>query len=291
MEVPASAEHRLLRHGAYGLYLTGLETAARYLFDVPATWPKLAIDRVVGTPAIREGASTLTDDWAEFGFLDRTDRVGHARIDRDPLGARFTSPDVFDDDAMIHPGLSLIAAIASRWLGRDAFHAGAFLTKAGAWAVIGGREVGKSTTLGHLAAKGLGIVADDVLIIEDGHALAGPRCIDLREGAASWLGHGADSVVTIGQRRRWRTHVPAVPPAVPLRGWILPAWGDGVELESVAVIHRLPLLYANLALTQIPRYPERLLRLAALPFFTLRRPRRWETMDEAAATLLDRLNS
>lgn len=285
-------ERRPERRGAYGLCLTGLETASRYLVDVPGTWPQLAIDRVVGTPTrIGEGTSTLADDWAEFRFLDRTDRVGHARIDRDPLAARFTSPGGLDDDATIHPGLSLIAAIANRWLGRDAFHAGAFLTGAGAWAVLGAREAGKSTTLGHLAAKGLGIVADDVLIVEDGQALAGPRCIDLREGAASWLGQGADSVLTIGQRRRWRTHVPSVPPAVPLQGWILPTWGDRVELESVAAVRRLPLLYANLALTQIPRHPERLLRLAALPFLVFRRPRRWETMDEAAATLLDRLNS
>ncbi len=288
---PTAVERRLRRRGAYGLCLTGLETASRYLVDVPVTWPELAIDRVAGAPAICEGTGTLTDDWAEFGFLDRTDRVGHARIDRDPLAARFTSPAGFNDDAMIHPGLSLIAAVANRWLGRDAFHAGAFLTEGGAWAVMGAKEAGKSTTLGHLAAKGFGIVADDVLIIEDGQALAGPRCVDLREGAASWLGQEADSVVTIGRRRRWRTHVPPVPPAVHLLGWLLPTWGDRVELESVPAIHRLPLLYGNLALTQIPRHPERLLRLAALPFLVFQRPRRWETMDQAAASLLDKLSS
>ncbi|MGH3870104.1 MAG: hypothetical protein ACRDSR_01095 [Pseudonocardiaceae bacterium] len=291
MEVPAAVSPRPRRRGAYGLHLTGLETASRYLVDVPPTCPTLAIDRIVGAAAIGKATSTLTDDWAEFGFLDRTDRVGHARINRDPLSARFTSPAGFDDDAMIHPGLSLIAAVANRWLGRDAFHAGAFVTEAGAWAVMGAREAGKSTTLGHLTAKGLGLVTDDVLIVEDGQALAGPRCIDLRESAASWLGQGADNVLTIGQRRRWRTHVPPVPHTVPLQGWILPTWGDRVELESVAAVRRLPLLYANLALTQIPRQPEQLLRLAALPFLVFRRPRRWETMDEAATALLDRLNN
>ena len=64
-----------------------------------------------------------------------------------------------------------------------------------------------------------------------------------------------------------------------------------MELESVPAIDRLPLLYGNLALTQIPRHPERLLRLAALPFLVFQRPRRWETMDQAAASLLDKFSS
>ncbi|MGH3755461.1 MAG: hypothetical protein ACRDRP_22750 [Pseudonocardiaceae bacterium] len=290
MVVPAvtvnGGPHRL---GAYGLHLAGLDAASRYLVEAPATWPQLAIERAVG-PAASIDQGTMDDDWAEFRVLDRSGRVGHARIDRAPLAARFTGPGGFDDDAIIHPGLSMLAAIANRWLGRDAFHAGAFLTGDGAWAVMGAREAGKSTTLAHLAAKGRGIVADDVLIIDNGHAFAGPRCIDLREGAADWLGQG-ERINTIGERRRWRVHVPPVPPTVPLRGWILPTWGDRVELEPVAAVRRLPLLYANLALTRIPRHPDRLLGLAALEFLVFRRPRRWETMDEAAATLLDRLSS
>jgi hypothetical protein len=252
--------HRL---GAYGLHLTGLDTASRYLVKAPATWPQLAIERTAA-PA--------------------------ASIDRAPLAARFTGPAGFDDDAIIHPGLGMLAAIANRWLGRDAFHAGAFLTGDGAWAVMGAKDAGKSTTLAHLAAKGRGIVADDVLIIDNGHAFAGPRCVDLRESAADWLGQG-ESINAVGERRRWRVHVPAIPPVVPLRGWILPTWGDRIELEPVPALRRLPLLYANLALTQIPRYPDRLLSLAALKFLVFRRPRRWEAMEEAAATLLDRLGN
>jgi hypothetical protein len=282
----AGAPHRL---GAYGLHLTGLEEASRYLVEAPATWPQLTIERAVG-PAASIDQGTMNDDWAEFRVFDRSSRVGHARIDRAPLAARFTGPGGFDDDAIIHPGLSMLAAIASRWLGRHTFHAGAFLTDDGAWAVMGAREAGKSTTLAHLAAKGRGIVADDILIVENGEVLPGPRCIDLREGAADWLGQG-EAINTIGERRRWRVHVPPVPPAVPLRGWILPMWGDRLELEPVAALRRLPLLYANLALTQIPRYPDRLLGLAALEFIVFWRPRRWETMDEAAAVLLDRLSS
>lgn len=270
------------RLGAYGLRLTGLETARRYLVGAPASWPDLAIERVTGTPSI--DYEIVEDDWAEYRFLGG----GCVSLEREPLTARFTAADVLSDDAMAHPGLAALAAITNRWLGRDAFHSGAFLAGAGAWAVMGAKEAGKSTMLGYLAAKGVGIVSDDMLIIGDGHALSGPRCVDLRPSAADWMGQGVD-IGVVGDRRRWRVQVPPVPAAVPLQGWIVPVWGDRVELEVVPPAGRLPLLYANLGLTRIPRSPERLLRLAALPCLIFRRPRRWEAMEEAMVMLLDRV--
>jgi hypothetical protein len=271
-----------LRLGAYGLRLTGLATAWRYLIGAPTSWPDLAIERVTGTPSVEH--DIVEDDWAEYRILGG----GCVRLDREPLTARFTAAGVVSDDAMAHPGLAMLATITNRWLGRDAFHAGAFLAGAGAWAVMGAREAGKSSMLAYLAAKGVGIVSDDVLIIGDGHALSGPRCVDLRHSAADWMGQGVD-IGIVGDRRRWRVQVPPVPAAVPLQGWIVPAWGDPVEVEAVSPAGRLPLLYANLGLTQIPRSPERLLRLAALPCLMFRRPRRWEATEEAVSMLLDRV--
>lgn len=271
------------RLGAYGLRLTGLETAGSYLVGAPTSWPDLAIERVTGTPSIERDIAE--DDWAEYRVLGGDCCV---RLDREPLTARFTAAGVLSDDAMAHPGLGMLAAITNRWLGRDAFHAGAFLAGGGAWGVLGAKEAGKSTTLGYLAAKGVGIVSDDILIVGDGHAFSGPRCVDLRHSAAGWLGQAVD-IGVVGDRRRWRVHVPPVPATVPLQGWIAPIWGDRVELEAVPPAGRLPLLYANLGLTRIPRSPERLLRLAALPCLIFRRPRRWEAMEEAVVMLLDRV--
>jgi hypothetical protein len=270
------------RLGAYGLRLTGLETARRYLIGAPISWPDLAIERVTGTPSIDN--DIVEDDWAEYRVLGG----GWVRLNREPLTARFTAADVFSDDAMAHPGLSALASITNRWLDRDSFHAGAFLAGAGVWGVLGAREAGKSTVLAYLAAKGLGIVSDDVLIVGDGHALSGPRCVDLRYSAADWMGQGVD-IGVVGDRRRWRIQVPPVPAAAPLQGWIVPVWGDRVELEAVPPTGRLPLLYASLSLTWIPRSPQRMLRLAALPCLIFRRPRRWEAMEEAVAMLLDRV--
>jgi hypothetical protein len=270
------------RLGAYGLRLTGLETARRYLVDAPPSWPDLAVERITGTPSIDN--DIVEDDWVEYRVLGG----GRVRLDRESLTARFTPADVFSDDAMAHPGLSALASITNRWLGRDSFHAGAFLVGRGAWGVLGPREAGKSTVLGYLAAKGVGIVSDDVLIVGDGHALSGPRCVDLRHSAADWMGQGVD-IGVVGDRRRWRIHVSPVPAAVALQGWIVPAWGDRLELETVPPAGRLPLLYANLSLKWIPRNPEKILRLAALPCLIFRRPRRWEAMEEAVAMLLDRV--
>jgi len=274
--------HRPSRTGAYGLRLTGLETAARYLVDAPAGWPELAVERIDGTPSIVH--NVMEDDWAEYGVHEH----GCVRLDREPLTARLTVPGGFSDDEMVHPGLALLAAITNRWLGRHSFHAGAFLSGAGAWGVMGAKEAGKSTTLGYLASKGVGIISDDVLVIDGGDVLAGPRCVDLRASAADWLGQGVD-IGLVGARRRWRMHVPPVPAAVPLQGWIVPSWGERVELEMVPPAQRISLLYANLALMCIPHDPAGLLRLAALPYLILRRPRRWETMEQAIAILLNRI--
>ena len=269
--------------GAYGLRLTGLETASRYLVAAPARWPELTIERDDGAPRIVH--DVVAEDWAEYRILGGS---CHVHLNREPLTARFTALGGLSDDAMVHPGLAILAAITNRWLGRDAFHAGAFLAGAGAWGVLGAKEAGKSTMLAYLAAKGAGIVSDDVLIVGDGHALSGPRCVDLRNSAAHWTGQGVD-IGVIGERRRWRVQVPPVPAAVPLQGWVVPAWGDHVKLEAVPPAGRLPLLYANLGLNRIPRSPEALLRLAALPCLIFRRPRRWEATEEAVTMLLDQV--
>lgn len=270
--------------GAYGLRLTGLDTAAKHLVDVPSSWPEMTIERVAQGPAM--DPSVLDDHRALYRTPDDRDNVGSVRIERNPLTAIFSSLGEFDDESVIHPHLSLIAAVHSYWCNRDAFHAGAFLTDAGAWAILGAREAGKSSLLGHLATTGMGVLTDDVLIMQDDQVCAGPRCVDLREGAARWFGQG-EVVGASGPRPRWRMLVAPVPPTVPLRGWILPEWGDAIHIELITPARRLPVLYANLVSARLPRDPEGLLDLATLPLLSFRRPRRWAEMDRAAWALLE----
>ena len=64
--------------------------------------------------------------------------------------ATFTGPRLSDDE-LVHPYLGAAASVFSRWGGREVFHAGAFVFGGLAWAVVGGREAGKSSLLAALA--------------------------------------------------------------------------------------------------------------------------------------------
>ena len=269
--------------GTYGLHLVGLSNASRLLGAAPANWPTLEIQRRVGVAELTH--EIVTGDEAAFRLQGD---AGTVHLDRATLTARFTLRRPIDDEAVVHPFLALSAAIVSRWLDRDAFHAGAFVVDDGAWAVLGNKGTGKSSTLGFLAVNGTTIVTDDVRVLADGDALAGPSCVDLRPDAAEFLDAGEDLGI-VGARSRFRVVLPPAPSRVPLRGWVFPAWSDTLEVVPVPVSQRLSLLAANLALTRTPLHPQRFLDFAALPCWELRRPRRFDMLGETASLLLDRL--
>ena len=272
--------------GGYGFRLAGLESAADWLTPSDPQWPVMSIVRRHGHVTIHP--YLVNDERAEFCTRDQTDQIGSVHLDRLTMTARFTSPGGFSDNAVVHPDLGLLGAIAQRWGGRDVFHGGAFLTDRGAWAVLGAKEAGKSSLLGLLAAGGVGIVADDALVVADQQVLAGPRCIDLRESAADWLQQGSD-IGMIGERRRWRVRLPAVPSSAPLRGWVLPTWGAELSFHSVPPRDRLQLLCQSLTLADVPIQPAQLLALAALPMIVFRRPRLWPAAEESTDRLLEHL--
>lgn len=268
-----------VRAGAYGLSLPDLEGAAGLLVPAPADWPVLRVCRRAGVvpavvPRVSESRATL-----------RLQGGGQVDVERQGLTATFTHPGPADDEAIVHPYLAGAAATVSRWLRRDAFHAGAFVAGGGAWAVLGDKGGGKSTLLAWLAQRGVPLVTDDLLVVDAGMALAGPRCADLRDEAAAALSLGED-VGVLGARRRFRMRTAPVAPAVPLRGWILPTWGGELAALPVPASRRLPALLHHLALRVPPLYPARFLDYAALPFIELRRPRRWDLLDPASDLLL-----
>jgi len=263
-----------------------VDLPGRYLVDAPDDWPELTIER--GSGEVGPEPACVRDDHATYRTLDT---AGEARvaIQRDPLAVRITAAHESAGESMIHPQMGTIAAIIGHWSGQLAFHAGALLLGDGAWGIMGAREAGKSSLLGYLATTGVGIIADDVLVLGGGQIFAGPRCVDLREGAAEWLGRG-EVIGSGGPRQRWRMTLPPVPATVPLRGWIVPGWGPDVRIDPVPLPHRLPMLHHNLALTRpAPRHPERMLRMAALPVVRFQRPRDWAMMADSAARLLDHL--
>lgn len=266
--------------GAYGLRLEGLIGADRLLSPLAVGAPLLRVEQVMGIGGILE--CRLWEDRAHFQLLEA--EATALEISRAPLVARFTVTRPFDAQALVHPYLALAAAVVSHWAGMDAFHAGAFVKDGGAWALVGDKGLGKSTTLAYLASRGVDVLTDDLLIVDHGAVLAGPNSIDLRSEAAAHLGVG-DCLGAVGARERWRVVTAPSVPRTPLRGWIFLSWGDEVGLRPVSLSRRLSLLLAHPALGLPRTEPKRLLELAALPGWELRRPQRWGVMDEVLATL------
>jgi hypothetical protein len=77
------------------------------------------------------------------------------------------------------------------------------------------------------------------LVVDGEDALAGPRCFDLRAGAADHFQLGT-YIGQVGTRERWRAALPPVEARTPLAGWVVPGWGDEVVVEPVTVAERLP---------------------------------------------------
>ncbi len=267
--------------GAYGLRVKGVsDNVRRLLGPADPSWPAVLV---------RGGISQSEDEQA---FVSQTRaRVGlpgggEITVERRPMVAEVRLPTWPRDDELLHPYLGYVAAIVSRWLGRDCVHAGAFVVDGGAWAMVGERLAGKSSMLGWLAAQGYDIVCDDVLVIADGRVFGGPRFVDLRPEAARILERGTP-IGLVGARERWRLEVGPIPAQLPLRGWIFLAWSPQVEVGPASAARRLSTIKEQLSLFTTPRDPISLLDLASLPAFELRRPRGWDSMTEAADRLLN----
>jgi hypothetical protein len=195
--------------------------------------------------------------------------------------ATFTGPTLTHDE-LVHPYLGAAAAVFSRWAGREVFHAGAFVYEDLAWAVVGGREAGKSSLLAALAERQVPVLADD-LVVTDGHwAFCGPRTIDLRRPLP-----GSTAPLTPARAQsRWRHWLPALPGSVPLGGWIYLNWSDEVVVRPVPAPVVLGRLAAWRTWPDLPSEPEVLLSLSVLPGWDLERPADWARMGESVDLML-----
>jgi hypothetical protein len=261
--------------GAYGLALHGRGLVLDLLVPCPARWPLVEIDWAID--ARSAVADAIGETHAVFGFTGG----GSLTVERDRRRALFRVPSPISEAALVHPYLAPVGAVMAHWLGREGFHAGAIATANGAWALLGGRGTGKSTLLAWHGLNGIDVVSDDVLIVEEQTAFAGPRSVDLRADAATTLGAG-EPLGVIGQRERWRVSLGPVAAELPLCGWIFLSWGDAVGSERVPARELLPRLLAQRVLRIPPARPTALLDLVSLPAFELTRPRRFDSLEQAA---------
>jgi hypothetical protein len=301
-EVVPEASSEVKRNGAYGLQLAAdgeasraLGEASNWLLPANPQWPHW---RIESAPVV----STDTGEVQSAG-VQRPDREellsdsalllsttgGWIHLDRAMQRTRFYLPGPLGAAALVHPLLTSTAAIAAHWFGRTPFHAGAFALDGRIWGVLGDREMGKSSLLMGLHACGVAVVSDDLVVVERGRVFAGPRCLDLREGAAKQFGAGRP-LGRVGGRDRWRVDLPPVADELPLAGWVALGWSDEVAIQPVGAAERLAMLAMNRAVTARGELPRGLLDAVALPVVLFSRPRDWAELDGGLHRLLAFLN-
>ena len=267
--------------GAYGLHLPDLGDAADLLVEAPEGWPQWQIVLATGsggpTEFVEQSRARVCSEPSGWVDIDLSTRTSTMHLPQEPPHAH-----------IVHPFLGSTAVVAAHWRGLQSFHAGAFVTDHGAWAILGYKGAGKSSMLAALSCMGVPILTDDLLVIDQElQGFAGPRCIDLRRETASALSLGVDLGV-VGARERWRLQLDPVAVELPLAGWICLDWGEPAIL-AVPAHERIGTLYQSVALRVEQHDPgmlARLMDLLALPMVCVRRPKSIAALNETAKAIL-----
>jgi hypothetical protein len=152
--------------------------------------------------------------------------------------------------------------------------------------VLGNKEDGKSSLLAWLARGGdVEVLTDDLIVVQDGAVFSGPRCIDLRPGAAEPLGRAGSRLVR--RASRLRLELPPCRGEARLDAIVVLAWGSGpdVMLHSLSPTQGLAALLPH----ALNAGQGDLLELIGVPVWVLERPRTWASMGEVKGRLLSLL--
>jgi hypothetical protein len=265
--------------GAYGLRIEGLGEHETLRVEGGEAWPATSV-------TFRPGGRS--DDPTEFGADQAVVQLidAEVRVDRERRTAVYITEREFSVEELVHPYLAPVATLFARWDRRESLHAGAFVAGDGAWALLAERSAGKSTTLGWLAEHGVPIVADDIVVLSGGDALAGPRCLDMRDDASAHLEAGAPAS-SPREGGRNRVVLPPLRSEVPLRGVVYLEWGDDVNVERVPTGERIGRLTAQRQGVRIHNDPVAVLDLASLPALVLTRPHGLDGLTRSGQALLD----
>ncbi len=267
--------------GAYGLTVTGLGDSDLLVRLPPAhPWPELGVALV---PKESDAWMEVGARRATFRFLDGS----HVLLHRENRSALIFAVPGADPEMLVEAALAAAGTVFARWSGRESFHAGGFVSRGEAWALVGDRQTGKSSLLALLARRGFPVLTDDLMILAGERALAGPRAVDLRPESAAELSIEGIATRVRGTDPRWRLGLPQVEPEVPLGGWVFLAWGPRLAVRGLDANERVRRLLRNRMLSQPRTHPVKLLELAQLPAWELARPRHWSSMPGAVELLLE----
>jgi hypothetical protein len=267
----------------YGLRLSGLPPEVdQALVPVAPDAPLVAVE-----VRLASGRADIDHYDGDTVVLATAGGACH-EVRRQPPSATVSVPSPPSPAILAQPLMVITAAAHSRWRDALTLHGGAFASGGRAWAVVADKFGGKSTTMAGLALRGVAVLTDDLVVIDGGHVLPGPRGVDLRPETFERLGVGT-LIGTMAGQRRYRLGLPPPPERVPLAGVVALEWSDGpgMKLERMAVEQRLRCLAANEALGLMgPQRPEAVFSVIDLPMYTLSRPRRWWSHDEVVDRLV-----
>jgi len=252
--------------GVYGFRIAGIQNRRDLLIEAQPDWPLLEVTVRVGK--VDQRITVVSEQYAELKLIEGVT----ARLDRSPPRVEFVTPTPISTRAIVHPFLSGVMPVQCHWMGRTALHGGAFTHKGRAWALLAGREGGKSTLLAHLAAQGVPILADDLVALEGDTTFAGPRSVDLRTEPTKETGP-AESLGKVGARERWRISLGPILAEVPLGGFFFLEWSDKCEVRRLPGVERLRRIAAGRSLMLPLEDPMSLPRLSAFPGWLVQRPR------------------
>lgn len=254
--------------------------AAGLLVSPPRHWPSV---EVAWEAPLRQPVppSSFGPDGALLALVSG----GHVSADRERRIARFHKVGPPDGHEVAHPCLSHVGVTFGRWDGRVALHGGGVVADGAVWGVLGDKEAGKSTTLAWLAGAGHGIFTDDLLVVKDMTAMAGPRAVDLRPGAAARF-RDREGLITVRQGQRHRMLLPHVPAELPLGGFVVLGVGEEVGLELVRLRDRIDILRQHLTLRRVGIAGPKLLELLAVPMWRVWRSQDWADLPRLLERLL-----
>jgi hypothetical protein len=269
-----------LRLGPSRLALPGLELAEPAVLPAPAGWPVQTWPDPLGrvrVSAYRHGSSYWID-WPGVARFIVTPGTGVVHATPDPSSGPLTPSDVFD---------RFIVPLAWQAAGGEALHASAVCWGSSAVAFCASSGTGKSTIACGLGLRGLALLTDDGLLLDDAAVpaeVAAPTSdLRLRPESSAFFHRSA----TGPSRSVDLTGIPVASRGV-LRGFVvlerLDDW-DGLEMarlsggQALAAIlahaHSIDPTDADLRARSVSRY---LACLSDTPVWRLRYPSGFECM-------------
>lgn len=276
-------ESAVLMTAAYGLRIEGLGTPEGLALCGVESWPAIRVSAEL-TDDERPNASEVRDERATI-----VNPAATFELDRLSSAVRIRSPEPLPEAELVHPWLWPVAAVFARWRGAETLHAGAFVPPngGGAWAVMADSGGGKTSFLAMLALRGVEVLADDLLVLEFGDCVAGPRALDLRPDVVAHLDLSEQTPVHVRASGRLRLRLSPCPGRWPVNGFVELRWADHFNVERLDPAAALAALARHRRVRGLGTEYRQLLELVDRPVLAVSRPYEWSSAPEVVDSVLE----